>query len=82
MEEQGCASLQRAEGVCRELVSIEGGDWGLHQEQDTDLGLVVQWVGAQEKPPWEEVAALSRVTKGLWAKFGVLHLHQGVLQQA
>ena len=36
----------------------------------------------QQRPPWEEVAVLSLVTKGLWAKFEALRLWDGVLQRA
>ena len=67
------------EVVCRELVTIEGGNWRQQQEQDTDLRPVLQWVEAQQKLPWEGVLTLS---KGLWAKFGVLRLCLDVLQQA
>ena len=56
--------------------------WRKQQEQDTDLQPVLQWVEAQRKPPWEEVAALSRDVKELWTKFGALRLCRGVLQQA
>ena len=81
-EEEGCAAVQQLEVVCRGLETIDGGDWRKHQEHDTDLQPVLQWVEAQRKPPWEEVAALSRDVKGLWTKFEALRLCRGVLQQA
>ena len=43
---------------------------------------MLQWLDQQRRPPWEEVAVLSLVTKGLWAKFEALRLWDGVLQRA
>ena len=74
--------MQQLEVVCRGLETIDGGDWRKHQEHNTDHQPMLQWVEEQRKPPWEEVAALHRDVKGLWAKFGVLRLCRGVLQQA
>ena len=51
-------------------------------ETAADLRPVLQWLDQQRRPPWEEVAVLSLVTKGLWAKFKALRLWDGVLQRA
>ncbi|KAJ8333813.1 hypothetical protein SKAU_G00411320 [Synaphobranchus kaupii] len=56
--------------------------WRQRQEEEIDLRPVLQWVERQHRPPWEEVAILSLVTKVLWAKFGALRLCDGVLQRA
>lgn len=56
-------------------------EWRQQKVQDVDLQPILQWVEAQQHPPWEEVAALSTTTKGLWSKFDALRLHQGVLQR-
>ncbi|KAG7468788.1 Transposon Ty3-I Gag-Pol poly [Solea senegalensis] len=73
---------QVREVFCGELQTIGPDEWWREQEQDSDLQPVLQWVEAQERPPWEDVGALSRSTKGLWAKFGELRLRQGLLQRA
>ena len=57
-------------------------EWRQQQVQGVDLQPVLQWVVAQQRPPWEEVAALATTTKGLWSKFDALRLHQGVMQWA
>lgn len=61
---------------------VDAADWRQQKELDVDLQPVLQWVKTQQRPPWEEVAALSRTTKGLWSKFVALRSHQGVLQRA
>ncbi|KAJ8385120.1 hypothetical protein AAFF_G00192610 [Aldrovandia affinis] len=68
--------------VCCELQTVDVAKWRQQQEQDTDLQPVLQWVEAQQKPPWEEVAVLSTAVKGLWSKFGALRLCEGMLQHA
>lgn len=68
--------------VSRELRVVDNTDWVEGQRQDPDLQPVLLWVEAQQRPPWEEVAALSPWTKGLWAKFTHLRLQDGVLQRA
>ncbi|KAL0188675.1 hypothetical protein M9458_015774, partial [Cirrhinus mrigala] len=70
------------EPVCRELREVDVTQWADAQRQDPDLQPVILWMEAQQRPPWEEVAALSPFTKGLWAKFKCLRLIEGVLQRA
>lgn len=50
--------------------------------QDPDLQSVMLWLEAEQRPPWEEMAAHSPFTKGLCVKFHCLRLIQGVLQRA
>ncbi|KAL0147701.1 hypothetical protein M9458_056979 [Cirrhinus mrigala] len=70
------------EPVCRELREVDVTQWADAQRQDPDLQPVILWMEAQQRPPWEKVAALSPFTKGLWAKFKCLRLIEGVLQRA
>uniref|UniRef100_A0A3B3SFD3 Gypsy retrotransposon integrase-like protein 1 n=1 Tax=Paramormyrops kingsleyae TaxID=1676925 RepID=A0A3B3SFD3_9TELE len=68
--------------VYSELQGVGVAEWAEKQQCDTALQLVMLWVGAQRRPSWEEVAALSPVVKGLWVKFNTLRLLDGVLQRA
>lgn len=70
------------EPVCWELREVETTQWADAQRQDPDLQPVILWMEVQQRPTWEEVAALSPFTKGLWAKFKCLRLREGVLQRA
>ena len=70
------------EVICRGLQIVGPAEWRQQQEQDRDLRPVMQWVEAQQRPPWEMVSRFSATTKGLWSKFGSLRLCQGVLQRA
>lgn len=82
-KEERCAAVNQIEGPnYREMQEIDATGWEQYQEQDVDLQTVRQWVGAQQQPKWEEVAALSPTIKGLWAKFGALRLSEGVLERA
>ncbi|KAJ8409555.1 hypothetical protein AAFF_G00229560 [Aldrovandia affinis] len=75
--------LSQAQGVtCRELQMVDAAEWRRQQEQDTDLRPVLQWVEVQQRPLVDEVAVLSKATKGLWAAFESLRLCDGVLQRA
>ncbi|KAJ8385345.1 hypothetical protein AAFF_G00189660 [Aldrovandia affinis] len=72
-----------AQGVtCRELQMVDAAEWRRQQEQDTDLQPVLQWVEVQQRPLVDEVAVLSKATKGLWAAFESLRLCDCVLQRA
>lgn len=73
---------QEPEWVCRELQEVDGTEWVRNQRQDPDLQSVMLWLEAEQRPPWEEVAAYSPFTKGLWVKFHCLRLIEGVLQRA
>ncbi|KAL1272916.1 hypothetical protein QQF64_028778 [Cirrhinus molitorella] len=75
----GCQQGNTSVCLAVETVSIE--DWRRLQEDDADLQPVIQWVQAQQRPPWEEVAIVSLSTKNLWAKFKDLRLQDGVLQR-
>ncbi|XP_029595362.1 uncharacterized protein LOC115178352 [Salmo trutta] len=66
---------------CRELEAVDVGEWRRRQEEDAELRPVLRWVEERRRPPWGEVAPLSPVTKGLWAKFTVLRVAEGVLQR-
>ncbi|XP_029574004.1 uncharacterized protein LOC115165110 [Salmo trutta] len=66
---------------CRELEAVDVGEWRRRQEEDAELRSVLRWVEERRRPPWGEVAPLSPVTKGLWAKFTVLRVAEGVLQR-
>uniref|UniRef100_A0A8C5APC8 Gypsy retrotransposon integrase-like protein 1 n=1 Tax=Gadus morhua TaxID=8049 RepID=A0A8C5APC8_GADMO len=81
-QEEGCSSVEVASQVCCELREVDTAGWRRQQEEDADLRPVLQWLDQQRRPPWEEVAVLSLVTKGLWAKFKALRLWDGVLQRA
>jgi len=61
-QEEGCSAV---EVVCRELPEVDTMGWR-QQQEDTDLQPVHRWVELQQRPPWEEAAILSPVTKGLW----------------
>ncbi|KAJ8390794.1 hypothetical protein AAFF_G00099260 [Aldrovandia affinis] len=75
--------LSQAQGVtCRELQMVDAAEWRRQQEQDTDLQPVLQWVEVQQRPLVDEVAVLSKATKGLWAAFESLRLCDCVLQRA
>ncbi|KAJ8358108.1 hypothetical protein AAFF_G00032830 [Aldrovandia affinis] len=75
--------LSQAQGVtCRELQMVDAAEWRRQQEQDTDLRPVLQWVEVQQRPLVDEVAVLSKATKGLWAAFESLRLCDCVLQRA
>lgn len=71
-----------AEPKCCALQVMGTGEWAARQEEDVDLRLVRQWVHSGQRPPWEAVSGLSVATKGLWSKFNVLRLSEGVLQRA
>ena len=77
-----CEGCEGAVMECRELQVVDSAVWAAEQQRDPDLQPVMLWVEAQQRPPWEEVAALSPWTKGLWAKFSSLRLLEGVLQRA
>ncbi|KAJ8417422.1 hypothetical protein AAFF_G00286490 [Aldrovandia affinis] len=68
--------------TCRELQMVDAAEWRRQQEQDTDLRPVLQWVEVQQRPLVDEVAVLSKATKGLWAAFESLRLCDCVLQWA
>ena len=74
--------MEVASPVCCKLREVDTTGWRRQQEEDPDLRPVLQWVDLQQRPPWEDVAVLSLVTKGLWAKFQALRLWDGVLQRA
>lgn len=57
-------------------------DWASQQADDDDLKPVRRWVQSGERPPWEGMMGLSVATKGLWSKFSLLHMLDGVLQWA
>ena len=78
-DREGCEETVMA---CRELLVVDNADWAAEQQQDPDLQPVVLWVEARQWPPWEEVAALSPWTKGLWAKCNSLQMVDGVLQRS
>ncbi|KAJ8362029.1 hypothetical protein AAFF_G00401780 [Aldrovandia affinis] len=61
---------------------VDAAEWRRQQEQDTDLRPVLQWVEVQQRPLVDEVAVLSKATKGLWAAFESLRLCDCVLQRA
>ena len=65
----------------RALATVGTGEWRRNQEEDTELRPVLQWVEEKRRPLWGEVAPLSPTTKGLWAKFAVLRVAEGVLQR-
>ncbi|KAL1280961.1 hypothetical protein QQF64_015561 [Cirrhinus molitorella] len=75
----GCQQGNTPVCLAVETVSIE--DWRRLQEDDADLQSVIQWVQAQQRPPWKEVAIVSLSTKNVWAKFKDLRLQDGVLQR-
>ncbi|KAJ8356934.1 hypothetical protein SKAU_G00197280 [Synaphobranchus kaupii] len=82
-EGEACAVGHKAgEPVCRTLQVVDADEWRLQQEQDIDIRPVLQWVEAQQRPLWEEVAAYSPATKALWSKFGALRMKDGVLERA
>jgi len=81
-EETGAMEQSVGELMCRALQAVDMAEWKQQQEQDVDLQPVLQWVVARQRPTWEEVAAFSATTKGLWSKFDALRLEQGVLQRA
>ncbi|KAJ8412623.1 hypothetical protein AAFF_G00129590 [Aldrovandia affinis] len=73
MEGEHCATVcQVGMPVCCELQTVDIAELRQQQEQNTDLWPVLQWVEAQQRPPWKEVAVLSMAVKGLWSKFGGL----------
>ncbi|KAJ8392853.1 hypothetical protein AAFF_G00070570 [Aldrovandia affinis] len=83
VEGEGCTTVrQMGMPVYCELQTVDVAEWRQQQGQDTDLRPVLQWVEAQQRPPWEEVAVLSTAVKGLWSKFGALRLCEGMLQRA
>ncbi|KAJ8358232.1 hypothetical protein AAFF_G00021440 [Aldrovandia affinis] len=43
---------------------VDAAEWRRQQEQDTDLRPVLQWVEVQQRPLVDEVAVLSKATKG------------------
>ncbi|KAJ8416125.1 hypothetical protein AAFF_G00381470 [Aldrovandia affinis] len=78
-----CGLPFTAQGVtCRELQMVDAAEWRRQQEQDTDLQPMLQWVEVQQRPLVDEVAVLSKATKGLWAAFESLRLCDCVLQRA
>ncbi|KAJ8006814.1 hypothetical protein DPEC_G00111130 [Dallia pectoralis] len=66
---------------CRGLETVGVREWRCRQEADVELCPVLLWVERGNRPPWGEVAPLSPVTKGLWAKFTNLRVAEGVLQK-
>ena len=82
-EEGDCAAVRRLEEVAeRERQPVDLAEWKRQLSQDTDLQAAVQWVEAEQRPPWEEVAGCSKSLKGLWSQFESLRLSLGVLQRA
>lgn len=67
---------------CRMLQVMEEPNWRLQQENDPDLQPVLHWLKRWGRPPWDDITGLSIATKGLWAKFYLLRLKEGVLQRA
>jgi len=81
-EEEVGATAPEGKVIGRGLQIVGLAEWRKQQEQDRDLQPVMQWVEAQQRPPWEAVSRFSATTKGLWSKFGALRLCPGVLQRA
>uniref|UniRef100_A0A669E189 Gypsy retrotransposon integrase-like protein 1 n=1 Tax=Oreochromis niloticus TaxID=8128 RepID=A0A669E189_ORENI len=65
---------------CQRLVAVDATEWSHQQEEDADIKPVLGWIEEQRQPQWEEIAMLSRATKGLWSMFNALRRHDGVLQ--
>uniref|UniRef100_A0A669BAU0 Gypsy retrotransposon integrase-like protein 1 n=1 Tax=Oreochromis niloticus TaxID=8128 RepID=A0A669BAU0_ORENI len=65
---------------CQRLVAVAATEWRHQQEEDADIRPVLGWIEEQRQPQWEEIAMLSRATKGLWSVFNALRRHDGVLQ--
>ncbi|KAJ7989377.1 hypothetical protein DPEC_G00303900 [Dallia pectoralis] len=66
---------------CQGLETVGVREWRCRQEADVELRPVLLWVERGNRPPWGEVAPLSPVTKGLWAKITNLRVAEGVLQR-
>ena len=50
------------------------------QEEDPDTRLVMDWK-ANERPEWEDIAAMSPVTKSYWAQWASIDMVDGVLHR-
>ncbi|CAI5686581.1 unnamed protein product [Oreochromis niloticus] len=66
---------------CQRLVAVDATEWRHQQEEDADIKPVLGWIEEQRQPQREEIAMLSRATKGLWSMFNALRRHDGVLQR-
>ncbi|CAI5656789.1 unnamed protein product [Oreochromis niloticus] len=66
---------------CQRLVAVDATEWRHQQGEDADIKPVLGWIEEQKRPQWEEIAILSRATKGLWSMFDALRRHDGVLQR-
>ncbi len=49
------------------------------QREDQDIDPILKLMGQDNKPAWEEVAALSPATKHYWAQWKSLRFGGGVL---
>lgn len=68
--------------TCCVLQVVDAAEWAAHQEGDDYPRVVQQSIYSGQRPSWEAVSGLSLATKGLWSKFKVLCLSDGVLLQA
>lgn len=76
-----CATVGLDEPAYNGLVDVDSAEWARQQEQDSEISPVVTWMSNQHRPSWDEIAALSRATKGLWSMWEALRLCDGVLQR-
>ena len=80
-----CSSKEEGtEKCCRTTVQAEVTDsyqqLGEAQREDPDIGPIVELMERNaEKPPWEEIAALSPAAKHYWMQWDTLQLGGGVL---
>lgn len=54
-------------------------DWAREQQGDPELRTVLEWVEANRRPDWSEVAAAGPSLRGLWSQWKGLSLCDGVL---
>lgn len=87
---EDCKHCSKQEG--KEMVSLRvirtdaiDDEWGneamrREQEKDSGVGPILNWLRNDDsKPQWSEVAKYGAVTKGLWAQWKSLVMHNGLL---
>lgn len=54
-------------------------DWAKEQQRSPDLRTVLEWLEADRRPDWSEVATTGPSLKGLWSQWKGLLLCDGVV---
>lgn len=52
------------------------------QENDPEIGVILQWKKNNQRPTWEEISSMSRNIKSYWAQWESLKIKDGLLMRS